>query len=88
MRRSVAIAVDGGNSKTDLALVDADGEVLALLRGGASSPQHLRVDGSLQMLDQLRLEALDRAGLDADSPVAAGCRRPGATVRKKPAGPR
>ena len=71
MRRSVAIAVDGGNSKTDLALVDADGEVLALLRGGASSPQHLRVDGSLQMLDQLRLEALDRAGLDADSPVAA-----------------
>jgi N-acetylglucosamine kinase-like BadF-type ATPase len=67
----VAIAVDGGNSKTDLALIDADGEVLALLRGGASSPQHLQVDGSLEVLDALRREALDRAGLDGGSASAA-----------------
>jgi N-acetylglucosamine kinase-like BadF-type ATPase len=67
----VAIAVDGGNSKTDLALIDADGEVLALLRGGASSPQHLQVDGSLEVLDALRREALDRAGLDGRSASAA-----------------
>jgi N-acetylglucosamine kinase-like BadF-type ATPase len=69
--KPIAIAVDGGNSKTDLALVDADGEVLALLRGGASSPHHLGLDGSLQVLDELRLEALDRAGLGADEPAAA-----------------
>jgi len=67
----VAIAVDGGNSKTDLALVDAEGEVLALLRGGASSPHHLGLDGSLEVLDGLRLEALDRAGLDTGAPAAA-----------------
>src|SRR5262249_32384561 len=67
----VAIAVDGGNSKTDLALIDADGEVLALLRGDASSPQHLQVDGSVELLDELRREALDRAGLAAGSASAA-----------------
>jgi N-acetylglucosamine kinase-like BadF-type ATPase len=67
----VAIAVDGGNSKTDLALIDGDGEVLALLRGGASSPQHLQVDGSLEVLDALRREALGRAGLDGGSAAAA-----------------
>jgi N-acetylglucosamine kinase-like BadF-type ATPase len=67
----VAIAVDGGNSKTDLALIDAEGEVLALLRGGASSPQHLQVDGTVEVLDELRREALDRAGLDPGSASAA-----------------
>jgi N-acetylglucosamine kinase-like BadF-type ATPase len=67
----VAIAVDGGNSKTDLALIDVEGEVLALLRGGASSPQHLQVDGSVEVLDELRREALDRAGLAAGSASAA-----------------
>ena len=29
----LALAVDGGNSKTDLAFVGVDGEVLALRRG-------------------------------------------------------
>jgi N-acetylglucosamine kinase-like BadF-type ATPase len=67
----IAIAVDGGNSKTDLALVDSDGGVLALVRGGASSPHHLGLDGSLEVLDALRLGALDRAGLNGDSPAAA-----------------
>jgi N-acetylglucosamine kinase-like BadF-type ATPase len=68
---SVAIAVDGGNSKTDLALVDGDGDVLAVFRGRASSPHQLGLDGSLDVLDALRLEALGRAGLDADAPAAA-----------------
>jgi N-acetylglucosamine kinase-like BadF-type ATPase len=67
----VAIAVDGGNSKTDLALVDADGELLALLRGGASSPHHLGLDGSLEVLDRLRLDALEYAGVHADAPAGA-----------------
>ena len=71
MTAPVAIAVDGGNSKTDLALVDADGYVLAFVRGGASSPHHLRLDGSLEVLDALRLDALDRAGLNGNSPAAA-----------------
>ena len=38
------LAVDGGNSKTDLALVGADGALLALVRGRSSSPHHLGLE--------------------------------------------
>ena len=54
------LAVDGGNSKTDLALVDADGAVIAHARGPLSSPHHLGLDGCLDVLQQL----VDQAGLD------------------------
>jgi len=53
----VILAVDGGNSKTDLALVDADGSVHALVRGGLSSPQHLGVEPALDVLELLREQA-------------------------------
>jgi N-acetylglucosamine kinase-like BadF-type ATPase len=46
----VILAVDGGNSKTDLALVREDGAVLALVRGGMSSPHHIGVDGCVDLL--------------------------------------
>ncbi len=68
MSAAAVLAVDGGNSKTDLALVDADGAVLALVRGPQSSPQHLGVDGSLSVLEQL----LDDAGRRAGRNGAAG----------------
>jgi len=58
------LAVDGGNSKTDLALVEADGSVLALVRGPLSSPQHLGVDGCLTVVGGLLAEAVHEAGLD------------------------
>jgi len=71
MSGRVVLAVDGGNSKTDLALVRADGEVLALVRGPQSSPDHLGVDGSLGVLDELLQEALTAAGLpNGRGPVA------------------
>ena len=54
------LAVDGGNSKTDVALVGDDGGVLAHARGPLSSPHHLGLDGCLDVLQQL----VDRAGLD------------------------
>ena len=41
----IVLAVDGGNSKTDLALVDADGTLIAHARGPLSSPHHLGLDG-------------------------------------------
>jgi N-acetylglucosamine kinase-like BadF-type ATPase len=53
----VILAVDGGNSKTDLALVDADGSVHALVRGGLSSPHHLGLEQALDVLERLREEA-------------------------------
>ena len=64
MSRASVLAVDGGNSKTDLALVAADGGVLALVRGSPSSPQHLGVAGSVTVLAGLLTEAKQQAALD------------------------
>ncbi|HEX3686208.1 MAG TPA: BadF/BadG/BcrA/BcrD ATPase family protein [Gaiellaceae bacterium] len=64
MSAPLVLAIDGGNSKTDLALVRADGELLALVRGPLSSPHHLGVDGALQVIDELLLQALAEAGIE------------------------
>jgi N-acetylglucosamine kinase-like BadF-type ATPase len=70
MSSAALLAVDGGATKTDLALVAADGSLLALERGPLSSPHYLGLDGSLDVLAEL----LDRAGANAgvrtdDGPV-------------------
>jgi N-acetylglucosamine kinase-like BadF-type ATPase len=59
------LAVDGGNSKTDLALIDADGGVLAHARGPLSSPHHLGLDGCLEVLGRL-VEAIGLDGRTAE----------------------
>ncbi len=64
------VAVDGGNSKTDLALVHADGAVLALVRGPQSSPHHLGVDGCLDAIETLLAEAEAKAGVSRPGEVA------------------
>jgi N-acetylglucosamine kinase-like BadF-type ATPase len=69
---TVALAVDGGNSKTDLALVDAAGGVLAVVRGAQSSPHHLGLEGSLDVLERLLEEACGRAGLTLGREAVAG----------------
>jgi N-acetylglucosamine kinase-like BadF-type ATPase len=67
----LVLALDGGNSKTDLALVRADGDVVALVRGPLSSPHHIGLDGSLAVIDDLLAQALDEAGMaNGDGPVA------------------
>ena len=66
----VALVVDGGNSKTDLALIGADGRVLAAVRGPGSSPQRLGVAGCVEVLEGLRDDALERAALDGAGEVA------------------
>ena len=71
MSAPLVLALDGGNSKTDLALVRADGEVVALVRGPLSSPHHIGLDGSLAVIDDLLAQALDEAGMaNGDGPVA------------------
>jgi N-acetylglucosamine kinase-like BadF-type ATPase len=65
----VVLAIDGGNSKTDLVFVSADGELLGLARGPQSSPHHLGLDGALAVVERLRAEAAQAAGL-ASAPVA------------------
>jgi len=72
MSGRLVLAVDGGNSKTDLALLREDGEVLALVRGGNSSPHHLGLDGTVALLEQLHADARARAGLDGDARAAVG----------------
>jgi N-acetylglucosamine kinase-like BadF-type ATPase len=67
---SVVLAVDGGNSKTDLALVRDDGGVLALVRGGMSSPHHIGLEGSVELLQRLYDEAVAEAGLGGPADVA------------------
>jgi N-acetylglucosamine kinase-like BadF-type ATPase len=71
VKRRLALAVDGGNSKTDLALIGEDGEVLALVRGPRSSPQYLGADGCLDVIGALLEDALGDARLPRTSePVA------------------
>jgi N-acetylglucosamine kinase-like BadF-type ATPase len=52
------LAVDGGNSKTDLVLVREDGEVVGFARGPASSPHTVGVEGTVEVIASLIEEAL------------------------------
>jgi N-acetylglucosamine kinase-like BadF-type ATPase len=56
-------AVDGGNSKTDVALVGSNGALLAHVRGPASSPHQLGAEAALDLLERLLVEALGQAGV-------------------------
>jgi N-acetylglucosamine kinase-like BadF-type ATPase len=66
----VIVAVDGGNSKTDLALVADDGALLALVRGPLSSPHHLGVEGALGVLESLLEQASRQARVEPPAQVA------------------
>ncbi len=55
------VAVDGGNSKTDVVLLRADGTVLASVRGGGSSPHQLGLEPAVRLVGDL----VDRAWLTA-----------------------
>jgi N-acetylglucosamine kinase-like BadF-type ATPase len=56
----VILAIDGGNSKTDVALIGADGALLGHARGPLSSPHHLGLGASVELLARL----IGEAGLD------------------------
>jgi N-acetylglucosamine kinase-like BadF-type ATPase len=65
--KRLALAVDGGNSKTDLALVTSDGEALALVRGPRSSPQYLGAEGCMEVIEGLLEQALIDSGVTRTS---------------------
>jgi N-acetylglucosamine kinase-like BadF-type ATPase len=67
---AAVLAIDGGNSKTDVALVAADGSLLALARGGASNHQAVGRDAALATLTSLVRDVAAQAGLAARAPVA------------------
>lgn len=65
------LAVDGGNSKADVALVAADGSLLAVVRGPTISHQAVGLRRGLDTLERTTELALAAAGLDpATRPVA------------------
>lgn len=71
MRSAVALAVDGGNSKTDVVLMDAQGAVLAAVRGPGSSPHMLGLEGAIRVVDDLISSACDHAGLRIEGRLIA-----------------
>jgi N-acetylglucosamine kinase-like BadF-type ATPase len=67
---AAVLAVDGGNSKTDVALVAADGALLGHARGPGSCHQIIGIDATLDVLAELVGRAAAEAGLDGPGPVA------------------
>ncbi|MFJ9863424.1 N-acetylglucosamine kinase [Streptomyces sp. NPDC101165] len=65
------LAIDAGNSKTDVAVVTADGEVLATARGGGFRPPAVGVAAAMDALADPVARALSDAGLPAASHVSA-----------------
>lgn len=68
--RAAIVAVDGGNSKTDVALVATDGGLLAAVRGPTASHQQVGLDAGADRLAALVREARAQAGLLFDAPMA------------------
>jgi len=69
---TMVLAVDGGNSKTDVALLSDDGRLLAAVRGPTSSHQAVGVDRGMERLAALIAEAHAKAGTDAPERAAVG----------------
>jgi N-acetylglucosamine kinase-like BadF-type ATPase len=66
----LVLAIDGGNSKTEVLLTTAGGEVVTSVRGPGSSPHHLGVQGAVDLLDDLVQKAAAQAGLSGVTPIA------------------
>jgi N-acetylglucosamine kinase-like BadF-type ATPase len=68
--QAAVLAIDGGNSKTDLALIGWDGNVLAALRGPGASHEDYGMDGALSRLADMIAAVAEQAGLDGSAVVA------------------
>lgn len=62
----IVLAIDGGNIKTDVALVSGEGRLLSLIRGGTSSPHVLGFPQSVHLLSSLVADAHVAAALGRD----------------------
>ena len=69
--RAAVLAIDGGNSKTDVALVAGDGALLAAVRGPGSNAHIIGLDRAMSIIAELAAAAARQAGLAAGgAPVA------------------
>ncbi|HEX4443638.1 MAG TPA: BadF/BadG/BcrA/BcrD ATPase family protein [Galbitalea sp.] len=81
MGEAVAVAVDGGNSKTDVVAFGLDGRLVGRAAATSTSPHNVGLDGSIEIVSKLVAEAaaghpvaqasLYLAGLDLSSELAA-----------------
>ncbi|MBK3570476.1 hypothetical protein JHN47_43080 [Streptomyces sp. MBT62] len=69
MSSGLLLAVDGGNSKTDLAVLTTGGTILGRARGDGFRPQAVGLDAAMDVLAALRAEAMAAAGAGADTVV-------------------
>ncbi|MDN4614088.1 BadF/BadG/BcrA/BcrD ATPase family protein [Leifsonia sp. F6_8S_P_1B] len=67
----VVLAIDGGNSKTDVAVVAVDGRVVATRRGPGYSPHAHGLEASIAGIEDLARTALLEADLELPSPRIA-----------------
>ncbi|MEU4794256.1 BadF/BadG/BcrA/BcrD ATPase family protein [Streptomyces sp. NPDC023327] len=65
------LAIDAGNSKTDVAVVTADGRVVGAARGGGFQPPRVGVEPAVDVLARAVAAALAEAGADAVDHVSA-----------------
>ncbi|MGW3290918.1 N-acetylglucosamine kinase [Streptomyces sp. NPDC001002] len=65
------LAVDAGNSKTDVAVVAADGEILATARGGGFRPPTVGIETAVDSVAAAVEEAFAAAGVESVEHVSA-----------------
>jgi N-acetylglucosamine kinase-like BadF-type ATPase len=65
--RAAVLAVDGGNSKADLALVGADGTLIAAVHGPSISHQAVGIERGMANLRELAADAAYAAGITVDN---------------------
>jgi N-acetylglucosamine kinase-like BadF-type ATPase len=67
---AAVLAIDGGNSKTDVCLISAAGQLLGYVRGLGSNHQMVGLDAAFEVLASLVGRAATEAGIDARSIIA------------------
>jgi N-acetylglucosamine kinase-like BadF-type ATPase len=67
---AAVLAIDGGNSKTDVCLISDDGRLLGYARGAGSNHQVVGLDAAFDVLDRLVGDAASEAGVDGSSAIA------------------
>ena len=82
---AAVLAVDGGNSKTDIALVADDGRVLAFVRGPTSSHQAVGLERGMDQLVGLVVRRGRPGRARSDGPADRPDRRPCDRGRRLPA---
>ncbi len=70
---AAVLAIDGGNSKTDVCLISADGQLLGYARGPGSNHQNVGVDAAFEVLLGLVGRGSAEAGIDVSLDARPAC---------------